>query len=73
MVPKMAHCDECGALRQIWRSYIRRINVHNTTKFGPNRPTFAKSYGHLKFLTPSGTCHVAGGATLWARVDDPLA
>ena len=39
---EMALCDECGALRQIWRSYIRRINVHNTTKFGPNRPTFAK-------------------------------
>ena len=64
MVQKMALCDECGALRQIWRSYIRRINVHNTTKFGPKLANICQSYGHLKFLTPSGTSHVAGGATL---------
>ena len=42
MVPKMALCDECGALRQTRRNYISRISEHNPTKFGPNRPAFAK-------------------------------
>ena len=42
VVPKMALCDKCGALRQMWRVTIRHISEHNSTKFGPNRTIYAK-------------------------------
>ena len=73
---KLALCGNYGALRQLWRS--APITAHSYLFYKRTLPNqvssksdhICQSYGHLKYSTPPGTCHVAEGATSWVRLDD---
>ena len=72
------NCGEIGALRQLWRK--APITAHSylfCKRTLPNQVSsksdhICQSYGHLKYSTPPGTCHVTEGATSCAHLGDPL-
>ena len=70
---KLALCGNYGAMRQLRRIHICSINVHTLpNQVSSKSDHICQSYGRLKYSTPPDTCHVAEGATSWARLDDPL-